>query len=201
MTRHELIERNKVLRMEKKNLHEKLSDKMWLGITGSLAHMNSSKINDLRNDMNKDKAWINSEKQTLDSIKRKLASQYDTLNEYNKELEYLYAKKQRAYDCKDYGEVNRIKAQIEGVKQRKSNIRDKINSIKRERDRQANYISSMIERQNERYSKICSLKRARDKDLANYIFLRDERAKLKNRLNTINEEIARNQRLIDSSKR
>lgn len=201
MTRHELIERNKKLRQEKKCLFDKLeSNKKALGIAQPLAYMSSGQIGDLRNAMNQDKPWIRSEKQILDGIKSKLASKYDTLNEYNKELEHLYAKKQRAYDCKDYNEANWLKGQIQGVKERKDDIKYKIESLKRERDRQASYISDMIAKQNDRYAKICSLKETRDRDVARYICLKDERAKLKSRLSAINDEINRNQRLIDSGK-
>lgn len=200
MTR-QLVERNKILHQEKRDIYFKLeANKKALCIAIPFLHMSSAQISDLQEAMNRYKACINSEKQILDGIKRKLASNHNTLEEYDKELEHLYAKKQRAYDCRNYNEVNYIKGYIQGVRERKDNIMHKIESLKRERDKQARYITDMIANQKNRYSKICSLKETRKKDVSRYNYLKDERTKLKNRLSVINDELNQNQKLIDNSK-
>lgn len=201
MTRRELIERNKVLRGEKSELFEQLErNKSRIDYVLPIAQYDSSKISDLRSAMSSDKAWIGSEIDSLRRIKSKIASNYETIGEYSRELEDLYYKKERAYDNKDYSEAEYIKGQIERVKDRRSEIKDKIDDLKRDRDRQADYISKMIDKQNDRYSQICSLKDSRDRNMAQYICLKEERARIKARLGVVVDEISRNQQLIDSGR-
>ena len=152
MTRYELINENKALSARKNSLFEKANSiKSKIESLFTLAVVEESQINDLTREIESDKGWYNSEVSSLHNIKKKLADEYDHLNYLNGQLERLYEKKKYAYDCKDYHSLPSIKGDIEDIKRRKGNTHQRIDSLKRQRDNQSDYISRKKSIQDSRY--------------------------------------------------
>lgn len=197
MNKYELIQENKALRAEKAELYEQLKElKNKLDPIYILATKDDTHINDITNDINQEKMWIKSENQSLANIKYKISEQSDYISDLKEKLSRLYDDKSYAYDCKNYDRIGSIKADIDNIKERISNAYDKKNSLIQDRNRLANYISSMIENNKVRYEKRSEYYESRNRYLAYAYTLREERNELYQRLEAIKKQIQINDQRI-----
>lgn len=193
MTKYELINQNKALKAEKNRLHDRLHElKGQLEPLYILARRDESHIRDLTNDIEHNKAWIRSETQSLDNIKRKLSKEHNTLNYLNDKLKSLYDDKSYAYNCKNYDRIGSIKADIENIKRQKEEVRARIDSIKRDRDRQSAHISDMIDANKSRHEKRSRYYDTKNKYFARIYVLREEQNEIRERLTSIKKQIEEN---------
>ena len=135
----------------------------------------------------------------MNNIKYKISEEYNYLSELNSKLEGLYREKSSAYDYKNYDRVSRIKDEIENIKTRKINTVDRIESLKRDKKRQTDYISRMVNANKERYCKRNECYEKRNQYLAYILVLKDERNNLFERLKAVKSQIEQNDRLIKNS--
>ena len=200
MTRYDLINENRRLKAEKNSFFEKLKGKkLERDSIFSMAIYEESIIDDLTRDIESEKAWLNSEYGTLNSIKSKLEDEHEHLSYLKGQLERLYDDKESAYRNKDYSELSSIKADIESIKHRRDDTFSRIDSLKRDRDRQKDYISRMKDMQDERYSKRSSHIEKRKNLLAYAYVLKEECDEIYARISSIKSEIEANDERIKHS--
>lgn len=199
MNRYDLINENRLLREEKSSLFEKLKEKKEKRDSiFSMAIYEENIIDDLTRDIESEKAWLNSEYNTLNNIKSKLEDEHEHLSYLKSQLERLYDDKEYAYRNKDYSSLSRIKADIESIKDRRDNTFSRIDSLKRDRDRQKDYISRKKDMQDERYAKRSSHIEKKKQLLAYSYVLKEECVEIYERISFIKEKIEDNNKRINT---